>query len=244
MVFFTANTSCDWQDRPAPGAKTRAACGALCHLPSGKSCICSQAADPRGWDLKSNCYLRIMSLHRHPELKEAVLALPQKEKDKLLVRLINKDKMLLKQLHYELLEDQSDLDDRIQQLQEAIALLYTGIGSKEIKNLPLYPHYKELSALLRKGSGMINEHERITKDRYSVVECRLLLLRQAFQRYPNLFRPSAISTALKLQKYVKGRIKNLWTSYHKLHEDLQFDLQNDLQTVLNFAQQHGLDDTV
>ena len=42
-----------------------------------------------------------MSLHKDPELKEAVLNLPEKEKDKLLVRLIGKDTMLMKQLHFQ-----------------------------------------------------------------------------------------------------------------------------------------------
>src|SRR5690606_6501777 len=165
-----------------------------------------------------NCYLRIMSLHRNLVLKEAVLSLSEKEKDKLLVRLINKDKMLLKQLHYELLEDQADLEDRVEQLKEELNDLYLRWGPS-IKNLPLYPNYKEISSLLRRGNGMINEHERITKDRYSVVECRLLLLNEAFQRYPNLFLPSALEPAIKLHKYVTGRIKSILKVYDKLHED-------------------------
>lgn len=181
-----------------------------------------------------------MSLHRQPELKEAVLALSQKEKDKLLVRLIGKDKMLLKQLHYELLEDQADLEERIVNLKEALMHLYHWRGTS-IKNLPLYTHYKELNSLLRSGSGMISEHERITKDRYSVVECRLMLIQEAFQRYPNLFAPSAVATAIKLHKYTKGRVKNIVTLYEKLHEDLQFDLRDEFEDVLDFAAQHALD---
>ena len=180
-----------------------------------------------------------MSLHRNLVLKEAVLSLSEKEKDKLLIRLINKDKMLLKQLHYELLEDQSDLEGRVEHLKEELNDLYLRWGSS-IKNLPLYPNYKEISSLLRRGNGMINEHERITKDRYSVLECRLLLLNEAFQRYPNLFSSSALEPAIKLHKYVIGRIKNVLKLYDKLHEDLQFDLQAELEAALSFAQAHGL----
>lgn len=181
-----------------------------------------------------------MSLHRNPELKEAVLSLPEKDKDKLLVRLINKDKMLLKQLHYELLEDQSDLEDRITQLKDDLNQLYTH-GGAGVKNLPLYPNYKELNSLLRKGNGLINEHERITKDRYSVVECRLMLLNTAFQRYPNVFSASALLPAMKLHKYVQGRIKNVLKLYDKLHEDLQFDLATELESALHFAETYKLD---
>ena len=97
-----------------------------------------------------------MSLHKDQELKEAVLNLPAKEKDKLLVRLINKDKMLLKQLHYELLEDEADLEDRIFDLKNALESLFD-VNSNKVKNLPMYSNYKGLNSSLRKASGMINE---------------------------------------------------------------------------------------
>jgi DNA repair exonuclease SbcCD ATPase subunit len=61
-----------------------------------------------------------MSLHQDAELKKAVLDLPQKEKDKLLVRLISKDKMLIKQLHFQLLENAEDLEERIEKLRKQL----------------------------------------------------------------------------------------------------------------------------
>ncbi|WP_409151736.1 hypothetical protein [Sphingobacterium sp. BS-2] len=184
-----------------------------------------------------------MSLHKDQELKEAVLNLPAKEKDKLLVRLINKDKMLLKQLHYELLEDEADLEDRIFDLKNALESLFE-VNSNKVKNLPMYSNYKGLNSSLRQASGMINEHEKITKDKFSVVECRLLILQEAFDRYPSLFGPSALSPAFKLQSYVSARIKNAVKIYDNLHEDLQFDLKDQMEYVLEFAEQHKLDQSL
>lgn len=180
-----------------------------------------------------------MSLYKDQTLKEAVLNLPQKEKDKLLIRLINKDKMLVKQLHYELLEDELDLEDRITDLKNRLDRHFE-LAQASIKNLPMYSNYKQLHAYLRQASGMVNEHEKITKDKFSVVECRLIILGDAFDLFPRLFEPSALAPALKLQKYVQGRIKNAMTSFDKLHEDLQFDLQDQMTRVIDFAQEQRL----
>ncbi len=175
-----------------------------------------------------------MSLHKQPELKEAVLNLPQKEKDKLLVRLVGKDKMLMKQLHFQLLEDQMDLEDRIEKLKTNLRELFAD-GRHSIKNLPMYSYYKELHSLLRQASGVINEHEKVTKDKFSEVECRIYILNEAFKRFPRLFDKSAVHTALKLREYTKARLRITYTKFEKLHEDLQFDLQGPMQGVVDFA---------
>ena len=181
-----------------------------------------------------------MSLHRNQELKEAVLNLPIKEKDKLLVRLINKDKMLLKQLHYELLEDSNDLEDRIIELKNNLESLFEN-NVNRIKNIPVYSNYQALSSTLRQASGIANEHEKITKDKFSVLEARLLILQEAFERYPSLFSPSALTPAFKLHKYINGRVRNANKLYENLHEDLQFDLKDQIEFVLAFALDHHLD---
>lgn len=180
-----------------------------------------------------------MSLHKQPELKEAVLNLPQKEKDKLLVRLVGKDKMLMKQLHFQLLEDQIDLEDRIEKLKERLASLFAE-SRNSVKNMPVYSNYKELQSLIRQASGIINEHEKITKDKYSEVDCRIYILNEAFGRFPRLFEKSAVHTALKLHDYVRARIKTTTNKFDKLHEDLQFDLQEPMEEMMGFAMECGL----
>ena len=178
-----------------------------------------------------------MSLHKDPELKEAVLQLPPKDKDKLLVRLISKDKMLMKQLHYQLLENEDDLGDRIvalrQKLQDLLEPSHSGI-----KNVAMYSNYRSLTSLLRQASGMITEHEKITKDKFSEVEFRLLILALAFEYYPILFQKSYVSISDKLHRYVATRIQSTRNKYDKLHEDLQFDLSDLFDKVETFASEH------
>ena len=180
-----------------------------------------------------------MSLHKDAELKEAVLNLSPKEKDKLLVRLIGKDKMLMKQLHFQLLEDETDLEDRIEKLRTNLSDMLQPSRSG-IKNVAMYSNYKALTNLLRQASGMINEHEKVTKDKFSEAEFRLLILEQAFKLYPILFDRTHILVGSKLQNYVTTRIKSTFGKYDKLHEDLQFDLRDSYEFVRDFAEDKGI----
>src|SRR5690606_35414261 len=128
-------------------------------------------------------------------------------------------------------------------LKNALESLFE-VNSNKVKNLPMYSNYKGLNSSLRQASGMINEHEKITKDKFSVVECRLSILQEAFDRYPSLFGPSALSPAFKLKSYVSTRIKNAVEIYDNLHEDLQCDLKDQMEYVLEFAEQHKLDQSL
>ncbi|MCI0920566.1 hypothetical protein [Sphingobacterium rhinopitheci] len=180
-----------------------------------------------------------MSLHKDPELKEAVLNLSPREKDKLLIRLISKDKMLMKQLHFQLLEDEDDLSRRIESLREKLNEM-SNPNRSDIKNSAVYSNYKGLTSLIRQQSGLINEHEKITKDKFSEVEFRLLILENAFKTYPILFEKSYIAISDKLHRYVIARLKATLTKYDKLHEDLQFDLQESYNYITGFAAENDL----
>src|SRR5690606_8633852 len=180
-----------------------------------------------------------MSLHKDPELKEAILNLPPKEKDKLLVRLISKDKMLMKQLHFQLLENEYDLEDRINTLREKLSSLLTPEKSG-VKNVPLYSNYRTLTTLLRQASGMINEHEKITKDKFSEVEFRLLILELAFSYYPALFQNSYVAASDKPRRFVSARLKTTVRKYDKLHNDLPFHLKKSYDIVVCFSEVHNL----
>lgn len=180
-----------------------------------------------------------MSLHKDPELKEAILQLSPREKDKLLIRLIGKDKMLMKQLHFQLLENEDDLSRRIESLREQLSDMIHP-HSTGIKNAGTFSNYRALTTLLRQQSGMINEHEKVTKDKFSEVEFRLLIIQNAFKNYPVLFEKSPIAVSDKLHRYVIARLKSTLSKYDKLHEDLQFDLSESYNYVTDFAAEHDL----
>lgn len=180
-----------------------------------------------------------MSLHKDLDLKEAVLKLPQKEKDKLLVRLVGKDKTLMKQLHYQLLESEVDLTERIEILKHNLHNLFKNMqhGNKNSRN---YNFEKDLAAHIRHASGLVNEHEKVTKDKFSDLECRLIILNEVFDRFPNLFENSYYSSP-KLLTYIQTRVRMAETKYEKLHEDFQFDLRDQYHKMIDFAIEHNLD---
>src|SRR5690606_31652343 len=127
-----------------------------------------------------------MRVNQQPALKRAILDLPQAEKDKLLVRLINKDQLLIKQLHFQLLEDESDLDERTEEvLGKLLQLVERTAGY--IPDVFQSRNADSLMGELKYGSGLINEHAAITKDKMSEVRLRLFLVSQSFARFGQLF---------------------------------------------------------
>ncbi len=180
-----------------------------------------------------------MSLHQHPELKKAILSLPQQEKDKLLVRLVGKDRMLMKQLHFQLLEDNTDLDERIEAVQQQLQQLFDRV-SGYIVNSNQYRNSDHLMSELKYGSGIVNEHAAITKDKMSEVQFRLFLVSQSFALFGKLFESHLYGRNDRLLNYQAGRIKYILGKYEKLHEDLQFEFRDQLNDMLAFAYRSGM----
>lgn len=180
-----------------------------------------------------------MSLHQQSELKKAILELPQQEKDKLLIRLVGKDKMLMKQLHFQLLEDESDLEERTDAAHRQLIRLIDHM-TRHIVNENHRGQADELMKALKYGSGIVNEHATTTKDKMSELRLRLFLLTQSFANFDRLFQRHPYGWNERLLKYQTGRIKYVLGKYDKLHEDLQFEFRDELNGALAFAYRSGM----
>lgn len=181
----------------------------------------------------------MMKLNQQPELKKAILGLPQADKDKLLVRLINKDAVLTRQLHFQLLEDESDLDERTETLLRQLQRLIER-AAEHIPNVGKSRNADPLMGELKFGSGLINEHASITKDKMSEVRCRLFLVSQSFAHFGRLFEEHVYRWNDRLLNYQTGRMKYILGKYNKLHADLQFEFRDELNEALAFAYQSGM----
>lgn len=180
-----------------------------------------------------------MSLNQQPELKKAILGLPQQEKDKLLARLISKDRMLMKQLHFQLLEDDADLDERTAAVHKQLMLVLDR-SSEYISNANQFRHADQLMGELKYGSGLVNEHVAITRDKMSEIRLRLFLVSQSFAYFDRLFEPHFYGRNDRLLNYQAGRLKHIVGKFEKLHEDLQFEFREELNAALAFAYQSGM----
>jgi hypothetical protein len=115
-----------------------------------------------------------MKLNEHKELKKEILALPPKEKDKLLLRLVAKDKVLTEHLHFLLLEDGSDLVDRVETIKQNISKTLQSLGASKSTTA------KEVLANLRSLAKQVNHNFRVTKAAFEDVELRIFLFNNSF----------------------------------------------------------------
>ncbi|KQS35194.1 hypothetical protein [Pedobacter sp. Leaf194] len=163
-----------------------------------------------------------MKLAEHKDLKNAITDLPVKEKDKLLLRLVAKDKVLTEHLHYRLLEDETDLEYRKEQLKSDFT---TEIA--ELKKL----NVKEALAKVRKMITSVNHFYKVTKDAFGEVELKIFILSSIplyYKRSLFGYKDFGFLFSTFYLKTVQVTLNKL----AKLHEDLQFDLSEQTNKLL------------
>ncbi len=157
------------------------------------------------------------------EFKEAILALPEKEKDKLLIRLIKKDKVLVNQLYFQLLETKSveafrsELEERFQRIVAAVKIRFysSDIYLQEVKEM----------------SGMINELVSTTKDKYSEPYLNLKMLIISLTYLKDELNREMPNRSYAFNIYVIARSFKIMTQIKTMHEDLQYDFKEDIETL-------------
>ena len=157
------------------------------------------------------------------EFKEAILALPEKEKDKLLIRLIKKDKVLVNQLYFQLLETKSveafrsELEERFQRIVAAVKIRFysSDIYLQEVKVM----------------SGMINELVSTTKDKYSEPYLNLKMLIISLTYLKDELNREMPNRSYAFNIYVIARSFKIMTQIKTMHEDLQYDFKEDIETL-------------
>ena len=165
------------------------------------------------------------------ELKEAIMLMPTKEKDKLLLRLVAKDSILVEQLNFKLVEGAVALEGRRQQLSDAII--------EDVQTSAEYfysPGYLLLN--LRDISGSINRHVKVTKDKYGEIELNLLMLNQTFSLLANPLQSFSDRKSKTFDEYVVKRTQKIIKLLDRMHEDVRFDFRDSLRSLLmNINQQ-------
>lgn len=160
------------------------------------------------------------------QLKLAIAKMPQKEKDKLLLRLVAKDHKLVERLIFQLIEGGETTDSRAREVRETIE-----------RGLP-YSNQKYLTPgvlmmAMRDLSGQITAHVAATKDKSGDVILNCFLLAEALRRNDELLRrmPKRTDT---FAPYLVKKTAGLLKKAEKLHEDFHIEFRRDLNEVLNF----------
>lgn len=175
-----------------------------------------------------------MLLSKHNDLKAEIKALPEKEKDKLLLRLIAKDKLLTEHLHFKLLEGPPELAERQQHLEERI-----NEGEETLLAYGKRLNSKETLQMMRKLNTSITHHYKVTRDTNSEMELRVHL----FKMIPLDFPSEVISLVPykfneKLMLYFAKSVFSAYNKYLKMHEDIRFDLKEHFDEVLDKVYSH------
>lgn len=163
------------------------------------------------------------------DLKREILRLPQGEKDKLLLRLVARDRALVDRFQFTLIEHETTLDERRLEVKENIAS--TALG-----------HYNHpdgwLLKAMRSLSTAITYHVKITKDKYGEVELSLYLLNAFFDAQPSLFQHLNRHNE-RTCAYVAKRAEAVVKKLQKLDPDYLIEFEAEMNRMLRFIHENG-----
>jgi len=179
-----------------------------------------------------------LNINQIPELKLSILDLPEKEKNQLLIRLINKDQVLIEQLHFKLLEDEGDLIKRFDDLKSKIENdLKNNLNS--ILNAKFNEKGRLYLKLIRGLSAMITHFAKVTKDVNGELRLRTILLLESTSIYQSIQDQDSV-LGYKARLYQVTKIKSMITLFGKLHEDLKYDYSSEFYEQLEQMIQRSL----
>jgi hypothetical protein len=162
------------------------------------------------------------------DLQLAILSMPQKDKDKLLLRLVGKDDILIQQLQFTLVEEGTTVEFRRDEVRTAIDKLYR-LDAMSSGYLMMDMRYL---------NSDISRHVRVTKDKYGEVELTLKLLKDCFEKQLKWISKYNSKTDT-LTNYVVKRTDFLMKKLVKLHPDIQFDFYSDVNVLLENIYSNG-----
>ncbi|RZK49861.1 MAG: hypothetical protein EOO99_03680 [Pedobacter sp.] len=159
-----------------------------------------------------------MKLSDYPQLKREILGLPEKERDRLLLRLIAKDKILTERMHFLLIEGEDSIGTRVDDLKVHLDEIMEMASGYERSDAGA------LIKLIRLGMKDINHFYKVTKSKYEMLSLKLYFLNVVnLGQLKSTFLRSQMKSEL-LYKYLIKTTLTIHKSVATLHPDLQFDL--------------------
>ena len=156
-----------------------------------------------------------------PDLRKALLSLPQKEKDQLLTRLVSQDAVLTEQLAFRLLEGPDALEDRRQYLRTQV--------DDPVRGFHQTPN--DLLVIVRQLQARIAYHAKITGDAFGEVELTVRLLGRVFEHQPASVARLHGPTQPLLQ-HLARRTHEAIRQAEKLHPDYHLELAPAVNELL------------
>lgn len=147
-----------------------------------------------------------------PDLRKALLALPAKEKDQLLLRLVTQDAVLVEQLTFRLLEGDEALEDRRNRLRQQV--------DDPVRGFHQTPN--DLLHITRQLQQRLAYHAKVTGDTLGEIELTLRLLTNVLRHQPEATGRLHGPTQPLLQ-HLARRTQEVFKAIGKLHEDYRVE---------------------
>lgn len=152
------------------------------------------------------------------EFKEAISNFTSQEKDKLIIRLLKKDRILSHRLYFELIDEET-ADEKRNHLEKMIKTEVSATAKK-------YGRTKYFLPNIRKISAKITEHVKITSDKFGEISLNLLLTSEVFKNLPKF------GDHHKTHIYLLNKIFRTFVLTKKLDEDYFLELKENYNEVL------------
>jgi hypothetical protein len=174
-----------------------------------------------------------MAIELTNELKEAIKGLPEKEKDKLLLRLLKHDLKLVERLNFELLMPYT--------IEEARINLKARIDRKcqKLYKVPKISDY-DFHYELRDISGGITHHLNITKDKYGEVELMIYAINNLLKAFGDLIAQDKQRYYYKFPTYLLTKVMKVLLLLLKMNPDLRIDFREDLELIQELLKQNSV----
>lgn len=156
-----------------------------------------------------------------PDLRKALLALPTKEKDQLLVRLVTQDAVLVEQLTFRLLEGEDALEERRHRLRRQL--------DDPVRGFHQTPN--DLLHITRQLQQRLAYHAKITGDTLGEIELTLRLLTNVLRHQPEATSRLHGPTQPLLQ-HLARRTHDVLIAIGKLHEDYRAEFGPAVRELL------------
>jgi hypothetical protein len=157
--------------------------------------------------------------------KKALQALPAKEKDKLILKLLKKDLNVANQLYFELVNTDT-VEDKRNEVQTYIQKRMASVSEQ-------FFSMGHLLMDVRDASGVINEHVNITKDKYGEIDLNCYLLYQVLLLNKQRFGTQTYQSSYTMCIYIIARIYKILTLIKKQHEDLHLEFKDSVVQLGN-----------
>ena len=154
------------------------------------------------------------------DFKKAVKALPEKDKEALLLRIVRKDAELYETLAFELLPNVT-LEDVFEEHSERIHDIMHSTSGRFLT--------KSLTKNLRKAIKEIARFKRITKDVKAETDLHLYLLKLIFDNFTGSFESPYKSFYVATARFTA---KTAQLILKKLHEDYHVEYQSEIDNYL------------